>query len=148
MGESIDLYHMTTDFFEIEEVNLATYSPLTLAYIGDAVYEIVIRTIIVTKDGNSQVNKLHKRSSNLVKAETQSKIIKLIMEELTDDEIRIYKRGRNAKSFTSAKNASIGDYRTATGFEALMGYLYMSGKTERMLELVKNGLEKLEWRNV
>lgn len=148
MGESIDLYHMTTDFFEIEEVDLATYSPLTLAYIGDAVYEIVIRTIIVTKDGNSQVNKLHKRSSNLVKAETQSKIIKLIMEELTDDEIRIYKRGRNAKSFTSAKNASIGDYRTATGFEALMGYLYMSGKTERMLELVKNGLEKLEWRNV
>ena len=129
-------------------MDLATYSPLTLAYIGDAVYEIVIRTIIVTKDGNSQVNKLHKRSSNLVKAETQSKIIKLIMEELTDDEIRIYKRGRNAKSFTSAKNASIGDYRTATGFEALMGYLYMSGKTERMLELVKNGLEKLEWRNV
>ena len=138
MGESIDLYHMTTDFFEIEEVDLATYSPLTLAYIGDAVYEIVIRTIIVTKDGNSQVNK----------AKKHIKIIKLKMEKLTDDEIRIYKRGRNAKSFTSAKNASIGDYRTATGFEALMGYLYMSGKTERMLELVKNGLEKLEWRNV
>lgn len=144
MGESIDLFQYTTNFFGTGKQEVNTYSPLTLAYIGDGIYEIIIRTIVVTNDGNEQVNKLHKKSSSLVKAETQAKMIRLIMESLTEEEERIYKRGRNAKSFTSAKNASIGDYRTATGFEALMGYLYMDGRMERLCELVKMGLEKME----
>ncbi len=100
------------------------YSPLTLAYLGDAVYEIVIRTIIVEK-ANAPVNRLHKRSSALVKASAQARLIKAIEARLTEEEVSVYKRGRNAKSYTMAKNATMTDYRMATGFEALMGYLYL-----------------------
>lgn len=142
MEKSLNYFSKITDFFGIEKKDICTYSPLTLAYIGDGIYEVVVRSILVAK-GNEQVNKLHKKSSSLVKAETQSEIIKLIMEDLSEEEIKIYKRGRNAKSFTSAKNASITDYRMATGFEALMGYLYLMDRTERMLELIKNGLERI-----
>ncbi len=144
MGESIDLFSYTTECFGTHKQEINTYSPLTLAYIGDGIYEIIIRTLVVTKEGNEQVNKLHKKSSNLVKAETQAKMIKAIMDDLTEEELRIYKRGRNAKSFTSAKNASIGDYRTATGFEALAGYLFIDGKMDRLHTLIKLGLEKME----
>lgn len=143
MEESIDLYKKITEKFGIRHQNICTYSPLTLAYIGDAIYEIIIRSIMVAH-GNEQVNKLHQKSSSLVKAEAQSEIIKYLMEELTEEEEQIFKRGRNAKSFTSAKNASIQDYRMATGFEALMGYLYMEGRTERMFELIKRGIGALE----
>ncbi len=144
MEKSIDLYDYTTSFFGIEKQELNTFSPLTLAYIGDGIYEIIIRTLVVSGEGNEQVNKLHKKSSNLVKAETQANIIKAVMEDLSEEELRIYKRGRNAKSFTSAKNASMTDYRMATGFEALMGYLYMQGNLLRMHEIVKVGLDRLE----
>lgn len=144
MGESINLFDFITDYLETERFEAGLYSPLTLAYIGDGIYEIIIRTFIVTKSGNEQVNKLHKKSSSLVKAETQAKLIHAIMEELSPEEERIYKRGRNAKSFTAAKNASIKDYRTATGFEALCGYLYIKGDMERLLFLVKSGLRNLE----
>lgn len=144
MGESLNFFDYITDYLETERGEAGLYSPLTLAYIGDGIYEIIIRTFIVTKSGNEQVNKLHRKSSSLVKAETQAKLIHAIMEELSPEEEKIYKRGRNAKSFTSAKNASIGDYRTATGFEALCGYLYMKGDMERLLFLVKTGLRKLE----
>ncbi|MFQ9933543.1 MAG: Mini-ribonuclease 3 [Lachnospiraceae bacterium] len=144
MGEDIDLFQYTAEYFGGQNKDCDMYSPLTLAYIGDGIYEIIVRTIVVTRDGNEQVNKLHKKSSGLVKAETQAKIIRLIMNNLTEEEERIYKRGRNAKSFTSAKNASIGDYRTATGFEALVGYLYIKGRTGRLFEIIRLGLEKLE----
>lgn len=142
MEKGIEIIDILCEKFNLGSREIATYSPLTLAYIGDAIYELVIRTIIVSR-GNAQVNKLHHKSSNLVKAETQAKMIRYLVEneELEDDEMSIYKRGRNAKSYTSAKNASIGDYRTATGFEALMGYLYMTGKTERMNELIKKSLK-------
>lgn len=143
MEEGIDLYGEILKKFKIKHQNICTYSPLALAYIGDAVYEIVIRSLAVGH-GNEQVNKLHNRSSRLVKAETQSKIIKLLMDELTEDEMQIFKRGRNAHSFSTAKNASAADYHMATGFEAVMGYLYMEGKTKRMFELIERGLEKIE----
>lgn len=143
MEESLDLYRKILTEFGIKKQNICTYSPLTLAYIGDAVYELVIRTIVVGK-GNERVNHLHKKSSSLVKAEMQAEMAKILQEELTPEEEQIYKRGRNAKSYTSAKNASVIDYRMATGFEALMGYLYMEGKTERMFELIKKGLKDKE----
>jgi ribonuclease-3 family protein len=143
MGESLNFFKFITEYMGTESEEAGSYSPLTLAYIGDGIYEIIIRTIVVTKDGNEQVNKLHKKSSSLVKAQTQAEIIHSIMDELTEEEERIYKRGRNAKSFTSAKNATISDYRTATGFEALCGYLYMKGDTDRLLRLVKMGLERI-----
>ena len=124
------------ELFELENTDIRTYSPLTLAYIGDAIYELVIRTILVEK-GNTQVNKLHQRASKLVKASAQSAIIEKLKPYLTDEEMGVFKRGRNAKSFTMAKNASMSDYRRATGFEALMGYLYLTEQWDRMLELIK-----------
>lgn len=126
--------------FGVPDADIRTYSPLTLAYIGDAVYELVIRTMVVEK-GNAPVNKLHKRSASLVKASTQASMSKHIEAILSEDELHVMKRGRNAKSYTSAKNASVIDYRHATGFEALIGYLYLNDETERMLTIIKYGLE-------
>ncbi len=128
--------------FELENRDIKTYSPLTLAYIGDGVYEIVIRTILVS-NGNCPPNKLHKRASALVKAGAQSAMMEVIEPLLQEEEEAVYKRGRNAKSYTMAKNATMADYRRATGFEALMGYLYLDGREERMIELIKAGLEKI-----
>ena len=128
---------------ELEEINIVDYSPLTLAYIGDGIYEIIIRTVIVD-EANRQVNKIHKAASNLVKAQTQAKMIFAIMDELSEEEVKIYKRGRNAKSVTKAKNASMSDYRTATGFEALMGWLYLTEQSERMMSLIKTALKRIE----
>ena len=116
------------------------YSPLGLAYIGDAVYEIAVRTLVIS-EGNMSVNKYHKKSSSLVKASAQAGVYDNIKEKLTDEEAAVYKRGRNAKSATAAKNASIVEYRMATGVEALIGYLYLSGRTARALELIKIGLD-------
>ena len=128
--------------FALEPEDIRSYSPLTLAYVGDAVYELVIRTMIISK-GNAPVNKLHKRSAALVKAPAQAQMIKVIEPLLSEEELHIYKRGRNAKSYTSAKNASVIDYRIATGFEALMGWFYLQERQERMLELIKIGLNEL-----
>lgn len=131
------------ELFELEDTDIRTYSPLTLSYIGDAIYELVIRTILVEK-GNTQVNKLHQRASKLVKASAQSEIIEKLKPYLTEEEMGIFKRGRNAKSFTMAKNASMSDYRRATGFEALMGHLYLTEQWDRMLELIKIGITEGE----
>ena len=128
--------------FELEYQDIRTYSPLTLAYIGDAIYELVIRTILVEK-GNTQVNKLHKRASRLVKASAQSAMIEKLKPYLTEEEMSVFKRGRNAKAATMAKNATMSDYRRATGFEALMGYLYLEKNWTRMVELIRLGLESL-----
>ena len=142
MEENVDIVGLSVSgidsFFGIEGKDIRSFSPLTLAYIGDAVYEIVIRTIIVEK-GNAPVNKLHHKASSLVKAVAQKAAMEKILPLLTEEEEAVYKRGRNAKSYTSAKNASVIDYRIATGFEALMGFLYLTGKNERMLELIKAG---------
>lgn len=143
MENGIDIYEIIKSSMGLKQNPIESYSPLTLAYIGDAVYEVVIRTLVIS-DGNTQVNKLHKRASYYVKANTQAELIKLLIEELTEEELHYYKRGRNAKSYTSAKNASIGDYRMATGFEALVGYLYLTNQSTRMIELVKDGLKLLE----
>lgn len=138
-----DLFQIIKESMELKDINIIDYSPLTLAYIGDGIYEIVIRTMIVDK-ANRQVNKIHKAASDLVKAHTQAEMVMLLMEELSEDEVKIFKRGRNAKSVTKAKNASMSDYRRATGFEALMGWLYLTGQSERMMELIKLGLSKME----
>ena len=129
--------------FELEYQDIRTYSPLTLAYIGDAIYELVIRTILVEK-GNTQVNKLHKRASRLVKASAQPAMVEKLKPYLTEEEMGVFKRGRNAKAATMAKNATMSDYRRATGFEALMGYLYLTEQWERMLELMKTGIREVE----
>lgn len=127
--------------FDIENVDLRTYSPLALAYIGDGIFDLVIRTLIVGK-GNTKASQLHYQTSHIVKAETQAKIIEALEGDLTEEEADIYRRGRNAKSPTTAKNASKIDYRKATGFEALMGYLYLKDEFPRVVELTKLGLER------
>ena len=127
------------ELFHLEDQDLRGYSPLTLAYIGDGVYELIIRTILVKK-GNCPVNRLHKKASSLVKAGAQSAIMEVIEEELTPEELSVYRRGRNAHSPTMAKHATMADYRRATGFEALMGYLYLKEDYTRMLTLVRMGI--------
>lgn len=119
------------------------YSPLVLAYLGDGVYELIIRSKVVNM-GNMQVNKMHKKSASLVKAQTQAAMIRFLEPELSEEEKTVVRRGRNAKSATMAKNATMADYRLATGFEALVGYLYLSGQFERLIVLVGRGLEKIE----
>ena len=121
-------------------------SPLSLAYIGDAVYELYVRTHIM-KDENLPVNKLHKTATGYVKAKAQSDAIHNIESRLTEQEIAVFKRGRNAHSHTSAKNAEIVDYRHATGFEALIGYLYMSDNKERLYEVLRMSVEYLDGVN-
>ena len=129
--------------FGIEGKDIRTYSPLTLAYIGDAIFDVIIRSILVNK-GNTAVNKLHKRASDIVKAGTQSAFIKALMDDLTEEEADIYRRGRNSKPQTKAKNATTMDYLDATGFEAVVGYLYLTDNMDRICELVELGIERLE----
>lgn len=126
----------------LKEISPAQLSPLVLAYIGDSIFDLVIKTYLLDTKGNMQVNKLNRFASNIVKAQSQSEMIGIIEPLLSPVEEAVYKRGRNAKSYTSAKNASISDYRRATGFEALMGYLYLEGEYERMIQLIKAGLDK------
>lgn len=125
---------------EIPDYDVRSYSPLTLAFLGDAVYELVIRTMVVTR-ANTSPNQLNRQSTALVKAAAQAEIMHIIMGQLTEEEQAVYKRGRNAHSATKAKNATVADYRTATGFEALVGYLYLQGNMRRILELVRTGLD-------
>lgn len=132
--------------FNMKEVNVNSYSPLTLAYIGDGVYDLIIRTLVIN-DGNKQVNKLHKETSTLVQAATQSEMMRAIQEVLTTEEHAVYRRGRNAKSVSPAKNQSLTDYRRATGFESLIGWLYLHNNWKRIIDLIKIGLAHLEEKN-
>ncbi len=139
--EGIRFAGFLRDSLQLNTTDLKTYSPLTLAFIGDSIFDLIVRTAVV-EDGNAPVNKLHKRASELVKAKAQAELYHQIKELLTEEETAIFKRGRNAKSFTSAKNAGVLEYRTATGLEALMGYLYLSDQMDRLLELIKPHLER------
>lgn len=143
MEKSVELKEKFMDAFGLEEQDLRTYSPLTLAYLGDAVFELIVRTVLVERK-NTQPEKLHKAATKIVKAETQARMIEFLKEDLTEEELAVYKRGRNAKAVTRAKNATMSEYRRATGFETLMGYLYLKGDTERMIELIHEGVKRAE----
>ena len=127
--------------FDLQPVDIRTYSPVVLAYIGDAVYELLIRTILVDQ-GNRQANTLHKKASTYVKASAQAAMAEAFLPELTEEELSYFKRGRNAKTVSMAKHATMHDYRHATGFEALMGYLYLTDQMKRMIDLIKIGMER------
>ena len=120
--------------------DLKTISPLSLAYVGDGVYELMIRERLIGA-GNYPPKKLHTAAVALAKAPAQAAAAARILPLLTEEEQAVFRRGRNANSATMAKHATMTDYRRATGFEALMGWLYLSGQTERMLELIRLGLE-------
>ena len=129
--------------FEMKEVNIDSYSPLTLAYIGDSVYDLIIKSLVIN-EGNKQVKKLHQETSHMVQASAQSEMMRVIQGVLTEEEHAVYRRGRNAKSVSPARNQSLTDYRRATGFEALMGWLYLKSDWKRIIDLVKIGLAHLE----
>ena len=145
VGFEFDSYMQ--EVFQMKEVDVHSYSPLTLADIGDSIYDLIIKSLVINQ-GNRQVNKLHKETSMYVQASTQSLMMRAMQEELTEEEHAVYKRGRNAKSVSPAKNQSITDYRRATGFEALLGYLYLKKEWKRMLDLVKIGLDSLKEKEV
>ena len=111
------------------------YSPLALAYLGDAVYELIVRERVLA-EGNRQVNKLHKESTKYVNAAAQAELIMRIEDKLTDEEKAIYKRGRNANAHAAPKNQDVIAYRKSTGFEALLGWLYLRNDMDRIMELI------------
>lgn len=117
--------------------NPSLYSALVLAYIGDAAYEVFTRERLLTLHPDMPAYKLHKLNVGYVKAGAQSKAMEALEPLLTEQETAVYKRGRNAKSQTVPKNASLTDYRRATGFEALVGYLKLSGETDRLYEIME-----------
>jgi ribonuclease-3 family protein len=126
--------------FELKDVDLRTYSPLTLAFIGDSIYELFIRSLVV-QESNRPANKLNREKVRYVNAAAQAAIIDALYDELSPEEQDIYHRGRNAKSYTSAKNQSVTDYRKATGLETLCGYLYLAGRMDRVMWLVREGVK-------
>ena len=139
----ISLEDSLDSVFGLSSKDWKLYSPLTLAYLGDAVYEMVIRTICV-KRANMQTQKLHRKVTGYVSAKAQAKRMDALIGELTEEEESIYRRGRNSKPYTKAKNASMEEYLKATGFEALVGYLYLQKEYERMNALIAHGIEALQ----
>ena len=127
----------------LESKDVRQIPALTLAYLGDAIYEIVVRTMLV-EQGIMHVSDLNKTAVKYVKAASQKAMYLAVEAELSEDELTAFKRGRNVKSNSCAKNASVTDYRIATGYEALIGYLYLSDRFDRILELVRIGIDRRE----
>lgn len=121
---------------EGKQPDVRTLSSLTLAFIGDSVYELFIRTKILS-DGNRPANELHKIAVGYVKAKAQSTAMHMIRDSLSEEELTIYKRGRNTNIHTVPKNADMNDYRQATGLEALIGYLYITNQQKRLYEIME-----------
>lgn len=132
-----DYFSKISDEFELSDNEIYQLSPLVLAYIGDSVFEVFIRTILIKTEGNAPVHRLHKRSTDFVKAKAQSDIIHRISGKLSQEELEIVRRGRNAKSGTIPKNADVIEYKYATGFESLLGYLYLKKDFARLIYILK-----------
>lgn len=139
MEEGVTILEAIKKEFDCREIDIRTYSPLTLAYIGDAVYDLIIRTVVV-EQANRPANDLHRLAVKYVSASAQAKIVQALMESFTEEEQSVYRRGKNSKPHTTAKNATHAEYLRATGFEAVVGYLYLTDNMERVLELVKKGI--------
>lgn len=118
-------------------------SPQALAFVGDGIFDLVIRTRIA-EDGNRPVRQMHRRKASLVNAGAQARMAELLKPMFTEEEKDIYRRGRNCHPSTVAKNQSVSDYRHATGLETLCGYLYLSGNVGRIIELIDAGLAAME----
>ncbi len=133
---------MLEDFIKIErdekEVNLM--SPLTWAYVGDCVFELYIRTELINKT-NLKPHKLHIEAIKYVKAQAQANLLKKIMEELTDEEKDIVRRGRNTENHHLPKNSNIKEYMYSTAFEALIGYLYLTKRYQRLEEILEKSFK-------
>ena len=146
MSDTKSLREEVLQAFQMEAKDIRTYSPLSLAFLGDAVYSVVIRTIALTK-GNRQTKKLHDEVSRLCSAVTQAAIGEAILGELTEEEKAVFRRGHNAHPAHHAKNATMEEYLEATALETLCGYLYLKDETQRMTELLRLGYKKYEEAN-
>ena len=142
LGTDESILQNIKERFGFDDIDPARYSPLALAFIGDSVFDLVVKTVMVER-ANCPANVLHRRTSSIVKAPSQARMAQYYLDNdiLTDEELAVYKRGRNAKSATTAKNASVSDYRKATGVEALTGYLYLCNRTGRLVELINKGID-------
>lgn len=143
MEESIALYSYIKKQFAEKEVDVRTYSPLALAFIGDGVFDLIVRTYLVGR-GNRPAHLLHNEKSAIVKAAAQARMADALHDSFTPMEQEIYRRGKNAKPANTAKNATLSDYHKATGLEALCGYLFLTDDTARLIELVRCGVELIE----
>ena len=123
----------------LDDQTINQYSPLVLAYIGDAVYELMVRTHVVAA-GSRRMREIHLDSVELVKAEHQARVIRVLADDLNEEEKAIVRRGRNARS-NPPKNADMQAYRMSTGFEALLGYLYLKGDQERLGYLLERAVQ-------
>lgn len=142
-GVTFEFHDRMTEILQFNEADADSYSPLVLAYIGDCIYDLIIKSMVIS-GGNKQVHRLHEETSSYVQASAQSLMMRTMQQHLTEEEHAVYRRGRNTKSVSPAKNQTITDYRRATGFEALLGYLYLKKRYDRLLELVKIGLDSLK----
>jgi ribonuclease-3 family protein len=127
-----------------DKLNPKSLSPLTLAFVGDGVYDLMVRNFLVSQ-GQRPVGELNKMKVHLVNCHSQAEYMKDIIPVLTEDELSIYKRGRNASPKCTPKHGTVGDYHSATGCEALFGYLYLIGQQKRLEELFAMIAEKAEF---
>ena len=141
------LRNLTLRRFPAEPVDIRTYSPLALAFLGDAVYSLIIRTIVISK-GNRQAEKLHNETTVYVQASYQARLGKAMYEFMTPEEQKIYRRGRNANPLHHTKGATYEEYLQATALETLCGYMYLSDQTDRLLDLISDGMESIERRGI
>ena len=135
------LREQIADSFPHEPVDIRSYSPLALAFLGDAVYSLIIRSALLLR-GNRQAEKLHNETTFYVCAPAQARIADAITDLLTEEEAAVLRRGRNANPYHYAKSATTGEYRKATALETLCGYLFLTDRTERLLELLQAGIER------
>lgn len=133
-----DLASVLDRMMDLPKRDWSQYSPLTLAWIGDTVYDLIVRSILLKRE-KMQPDKLHKKASKVVNARAQAELIRSVRDKLSDREESIYRRGRNAKPAHKAKNADTREYLEATGFECLLGYLYLTGQNQRIMELILEG---------
>lgn len=144
--QSNSLFDLIRGEVKEKRLDVKRMKPLALAYIGDTVFDLYVRSrIVLTKEEAPKL--MHTEAVQYVKAGSQAEMMKLIMDDLTEDETDAFKRGRNQKSLTVPKNASLMDYKWATGFEALLGYLYVIGKEERLYELMKLATDRFQKGN-
>ena len=141
MGE--DLIREIREAFALPEQDYTQYAPLTLAYIGDNIYELVNRTVTVTQ-GDKQADKLNRECSARAKAPAQARAVRMLLPQFTAQEAAIYRRGRNATVYTKAKNATMTEYHEATGLEAVIGFLYLTGQYARLVALLAQAFDYLD----
>lgn len=140
-----EIFKLYKEKLNLKAVDVQTTSPLILAYIGDCLYDLAVREYVVS-NFPGVVNAVNQKKTTFVCAHAQSEIMGFLIGQgvLTDEEMSVYRRGRNQKSATHSKNSSIQEYRRATGFEALIGYLYLTEQYERMIDLEARGITHLQ----